>query len=823
MNGTTRYVPTNAAKAAARGREADIVRAIGIPWNGRTDHLTCPDPAHTDHNPSWRLMPGGYAVCTCRGPHSVFDVIGYVEGLDFEASKIRVAEILGRADLIVDPAPSTGLTLAAYSQAKRLPLDFLQGLGLCDGIYRSSTGSTHAVRIPYLAADGTELSPRWRVSLTAKKKVMSEKGSKTNLYGLNRLPEARAAGRVLLVGGESDAQTAWFHGLSAIGLPGEGNWSDGRGDAAALDGIPEIFAVIEPDKGGPVMVGKLQRSVIAPRVKLIRMPSKTKDISALYLADPDGFRGAFQRALEAAEALPAQPAETEHESAPIRIVAGDLSRAVDDGEQALIASNSGLYQRGSQIVRPVMTQIPTADGGAAMGYRLAPVKTPHIVECMTRAARWVRFDGRAKDYVATDCPQKIAETYLARDGLWRLPQLAGVIHAPTLRPDGSVLDRPGYDHATGLLFEPLGDAFPPVPGVPDQEDAAEALLLLKTLIGTFPLVAAADTAVALSAICTALIRRSLPSAPLHAFTSPVAGSGKTFVADITSMVATGRAAAVISQGATAEELEKRLGAALLAGDAIVNIDNCDHALGGDLLCQVITQRALKIRVLGQSINIEVPSNATILATGNNLVLTGDMTRRALLCSLDPQCERPELREFKQDPLEVIRAYRGVYVVAALTALRAYHIAGRPEQVTPLGGFVEWSRMVRDALVWLGEADPCTTMEKTRTADPKLGALAAVLGQWSDVLGASRVTLKEAVERASEREDGYAGMSRFLSPDFRDALLLVAGESGVINGGRLGKWLGKNKDRIADGKRIVQDGGRAGVSYWRLDYLAGGVR
>ena len=782
---SVRFVPTDAAKAAVRGHEAEIVRAIGIPWNGTTNHITCPDPAHTDRDPSWRLMPDGHAVCTCRQPHSVFDVIGYVEGLDFEAAKIRAVEILDRRDLIVDPkAAPAGLTLEQYAEAKRLPLDFLQRLGLCNGVYPGSGGSAPAVRIPYLAADGTELSPRWRVSLSAKKKVLSERGSKTNLYGLNRLAEARAAGRVLLVGGESDAQTAWFHGLSAIGLPGEGNWRDDRGDATALDGIPEIFAVIEPDQGGQAMVRKLQRSVIAPRVKLIRMPPETKDISALYLAYPAGFRAALRRLLDAAEALPAQT-----ESAPIRIIAGELSQAVDAAEQALIASGAGLYQRGSQIVRPVMTQIPTADGGAATGYRLAPVKPAHIVECMTRAARWEKFDGRAKDYVATDCTQKIAETYLARDGLWCLPRLAGVIHAPTLRPDGSVLDRPGYDQATGLLFEPLGDVFPPVPDNPDQENAAEALLLLKELIGTFPFVADADTAVALSAICTVLVRRSLPSAPLHAFTSPVAGSGKTFIADIASMIATGRAAAVISQGATAEEFEKRLGAALLAGDGVVNIDNCDHPLGGDLLCQAITQRVLKIRVLGQSTNVEVPSNAAILATGNNLVLTGDMTRRALLSSLDPQCERPELREFNQDPLELIRANRGAYVVAVLTALRAYSVTGRPKQLTPLGGFVQWSRLVRDALIWLGEVDPCTTMEKTRANDPKLGALAAVLGQWSEVFGSHRVPLKEAVERASEREDSYPSMSRFLFPDFRDALLAVAGDSGMISTpGSASGWL-----------------------------------
>src|ERR1700693_5713378 len=122
MNGTTtRYVPTDAAKAAVRGREAEIVRAIGVPWNGGVVHITCPDPAHVDEHPSWRMTRDGKAICTCRAPHSVFDVVGYTEGLDFGVSKIRIAQILGRDDLIVDPRAPAGLTLSAYSQAKRLP------------------------------------------------------------------------------------------------------------------------------------------------------------------------------------------------------------------------------------------------------------------------------------------------------------------------------------------------------------------------------------------------------------------------------------------------------------------------------------------------------------------------------------------------------------------------------------------------------------------------------------------------------------------------------------------------------------------------------
>lgn len=65
--------------------------------------------------------------------------------------------------------------------------------------------------------------------------------------------------------------------------------------------------------------------------------------------------------------------------------------------------------------------------------------------------------------------------------------------------------------------------------------------------------------------------------------------------------------------------------------------------------------------------------------------------------------------------------------SALTILRAYHVAERPDQGTiPLGSFEIWSRWVRDALIWLGEPDPCATMERARAEGPRRQELAAVL-------------------------------------------------------------------------------------------------
>jgi hypothetical protein len=308
---------------------------------------------------------------------------------------------------------------------------------------------------------------------------------------------------------------------------------------------------------------------------------------------------------------------------------------------------------------------------------------------------------------------------------------------------------------------------------------------------------------------------------MHAFTAPTAGSGKSMLVDLASVIASGREAGVIAQGKTEEELEKRLGALLLAGDQVIAIDNCEAPLGGEFLCSMLTQAVVRPRILGRSEAPELPANAMVTATGNNLVLVGDMTRRALLCQLDPREERPELRTFATDPISAIKADRGRYLVAALTVLRAYHVAGRPNAPTPLGSFVAWSDWVRGALLWVGQSDPVETIEEARDLDPKLDMLIAVLTQWSKVVGNAGVSVRDLIEVATAQRSGSLGTfphskPEFSYPDFREALLAVAGDGGAVNSRRLGKWLASHQNRVVRNVTIIRLGLSAGIMQWRLE-------
>ncbi len=125
-----------------------------------------------------------------------------------------------------------------------------------------------------------------------------------------------------------------------------------------------------------------------------------------------------------------------------------------------------------------------------------------------------------------DCPDKVSNTLIARRQ-WDLPVLSGIIQAPTLRFDGSIMETPGYDEDTGLFFDPGQTAFLSIPTSPSKDDAKAALNILLSLLSGFPFENDESMAVAVSAILTGLIRKSIRTAPLHGFTAPKMGSGKS--------------------------------------------------------------------------------------------------------------------------------------------------------------------------------------------------------------------------------------------------------------------------------------------------------
>jgi hypothetical protein len=200
---------------------------------------------------------------------------------------------------------------------------------------------------------------------------------------------------------------------------------------------------------------------------------------------------------------------------------------------------------------------------------------------------------------------------------------------------------------------------------------------------------------------------------MHAFTAPTPASGKSLLATIATIIATGSLPYFITQGEKEEELEKRIAAQALASKQVVNIDNCEHPLKCSALCNALTSETISIRTLGKSKMPDIYSVAFYTANGNNLRLEGDLVRRTLLTTIDPKMERPEERKIDWDAKAEAFANRGVYVSACLTIVLAHQAAGSPKQTTPLGSFEGWSCRVRDAMVLAGLPDPCENADEQR--------------------------------------------------------------------------------------------------------------
>src|SRR5262249_47232002 len=150
------------------------------------------------------------------------------------------------------------------------------------------------------------------------------------------------------------------------------------------------------------------------------------------------------------------PASPQDAGVQIRINAGDLRRMVNEVDEALVQSGAEIYRQGNRIVEVIPDQILTAGGKRVGALRLSQIQLPRLLEMLSGVAAFEKYSRMSRSWERADCPKTLAEAYLARDGRWSLRPLLGVITAPTLGPDGSVLDRPGYDAATGLVYDPQG-------------------------------------------------------------------------------------------------------------------------------------------------------------------------------------------------------------------------------------------------------------------------------------------------------------------------------------------------------------------------------
>jgi putative DNA primase/helicase len=294
--------------------------------------------------------------------------------------------------------------------------------------------------------------------------------------------------------------------------------------------------------------------------------------------------------------------------------------------------------------------------------------------------------------------------------------------------------------------------------------------------------------VAVACTLTALVRQSLLRAPGFAFDAPVPRTGKSKCIDIAHAIAWGHRAAVNNWTGDRKEDEKLLGAVALSGCAALAIDNIEDVIGGALLCEILTQPFVKVRILGLSQQPAAETAFLVTFNGNNLMFKGDITVRVLKARLDAGMEAPEERVFDFDPVDEALKNRPELVVAGLTAMRAFQVSPELVECKPYSDFTGWSRMVREALIFYGEPDPVLTAKEVKSEDPRREEHRTILLEWKRAFGDFAYPAKD-VAAAVSRPTKRAHPALFM------ALLGIApnrcGEG--IDGKKLGAWLGYKKD------------------------------
>jgi len=501
----------------------------------------------------------------------------------------------------------------------------------------------------------------------------------------------------------------------------------------------------------------------------------------------------------------------------------EITPAVHDvTDQAIeaLTQDPDVYQRDGELVRIVRIAESEADAAHLAGTpQIRRIVPATLTEHLTRSARWTRLDARTKKWFETVPPSAVVHAVAARGEYRGIRPIVGLAEAPMLRPDGTIMQEPGYDGATGYVYLPAID-FPRVAERPTQTDAQLALSELAEVFADFPYRADADRIVPIAAILTLLarpaIRGSIAAVVLDATTR---GSGKTLQGDCVSLIATGRPAGKMSWPADETELEKVLASYALRGAALILFDNVTTRFGGGPLDKVLTARdRVELRVLGKS---ELPSltwRALVMCSGNNVEIFGDTCRRVLVSRLESTLETPENRTgFAHDPLLAwVAAERPRLVCAALTILRCWVVAGRP-RLTPRqwGSYEEWAGIVPQALIHAGASDVMAAKLQELADDPDRRDRAAIIDGLSRLApaGMSLRAIVNALYPTDSRHevppDGY--------DQLREALETIThtrpGQTPSVHA--LGNALRRHRGAVTSGRRLVSEVKGGHVAVWRV--------
>jgi len=373
-----------------------------------------------------------------------------------------------------------------------------------------------------------------------------------------------------------------------------------------------------------------------------------------------------------------------------------LADKTSDALDALVSANNPprLFTRGGELVRVAYDEHEHM-------YYLHRVTESALVGEMARSAMYTKIQ---KDKtVEIDPPLRIAKDILSLPSLPFLP-IGGLVETPVVRPDGSIFCQEGYDASTRLYLTHNFDLV--IPEEPTKDDAKVAVAyVIDEVLHDFPFVDNASKANTVGAMLTPMLRPAISgNIPMVLFDKPMPGTGASLLVDLIAMISTGKTAAVTTAPTSEDEWRKRITSLLWGGSTLILIDNVTGTLRSNSLSSVLTASRWEDRLLGQTEIIRMENNATIMTTGNNLALEGDLARRSYWVRQDAEMVRPWERAdwHHEDIRSWVSDHRTEILSALLTVVRVWYTTGCPTSDTrKIGSFEPWCETIGGILAYAG--------------------------------------------------------------------------------------------------------------------------
>lgn len=443
-----------------------------------------------------------------------------------------------------------------------------------------------------------------------------------------------------------------------------------------------------------------------------------------------------------------------------------------------------------------------------------------IRERITANIRLVKRNPKGK-LVESSPPQWLVSCVNDRPEYPKIPRLDAIICAPTLRKNGTMIQKHGYDAQSKVVYLP-GDSFPPIPEQPTRDQCRAAADELMDVFADFPFRSDADRSVVLALIFTLMGRIAVDGCcPLFGVDANAPGTGKGLLCDLVGWIAYGHPISKKVMPNENSEMRKSLTAVAVEGLPAVLFDNVTSTIGCAALDAALTASTWSDRILGQSKTTgDIPWKTVILATGNNLTFGADAARRVMLCELATEDENPEDRSgFKfPDIAAHVRANRTSLAVAALTVLRGFHVSGDRYQGKLVGSFEDWCRKIVGALEWVGYPSPLAKIETIRARDQSadvfkllIDGLATVAPSRDAAVMASEIFAKVKPEYPPFIEDGEVDPWETLRLAFRELTDRPTSR-------RIAAQLKKYKGRVSGGRRIASVAKRSRIVAWYVETI-----